>query len=121
MTTLTLKQNTFNPQAALAPLKQYNKYSLMSIVLAALFILYFFLPHGGALQPVFGMSVLYVLFVPIAALVTSIIAVRQISHSHDKGLIMSYITLSITTLYFMVALAIPVVLIGLYLLYSYVL
>ncbi|MBX4198350.1 hypothetical protein KW782_03390 [Candidatus Parcubacteria bacterium] len=54
------------------------------------------------------------------ALTLAVISLRQISKTQDRGRLASYIALSITTLYFMVALAIPVVLIGLYLLYSLV-
>jgi hypothetical protein len=92
----------------------------LSLALVALFVLYFFIPHGGAFRPVFGLSMLYIVILPIVAMVFSIKSLRQIAHTNDRGRVLSYIALGITTLYFMVALAIPLVLVGLYLIYSFV-
>jgi hypothetical protein len=126
MATLSIKQRALALPRTLAlpalpdALKQYNKYSILSLALAALFILYFIIPHS-VLYPLLSFNVFYILIVPAAALVLSVIAIRQIYGTQEKGIVLSYIALGITTLYFMVALAIPLVLIGLYLLYSFVL
>jgi hypothetical protein len=120
MATITLKQQTLTLPAIPVALKQYNKYSLLSLSLALIFILYFIIPHGGILQPLLGFSVFYILVVPALALVLSVIAIRQIYKTQARGITLSYIALSITTLYFMVALAIPLVLLGLYIIYSFI-
>ncbi len=119
-TTLTLKQRAITLPALPAALKYYNKYSIASLSLATLFVFYFILPHGGVLHPLFSLSVFYILILPMMSLALSVMAIRQIYRTNDRGIILSYIALGVTTLYFMVALAVPLVLIGLYLLYSFV-
>ncbi len=119
MTTIAIKQQAI-PSYSL-PTQNYNKYTFMSLVLVALFILYFFVPHVGVLNSVFNLSIVFVVFIPLAAFVLSLISVRQISQTHGKGMVLSYIALGVTSLYFMVALAVPVVIVGFYILYSYVL
>ena len=99
----------------------YNKYALASFTFAALFISYFLVPHSGILSPVMNFSVFFVVFAPFIGLLLSVISIKQISRTHNKGMVLSYISLGITGVYFMVALAIPVVLIGLYFVYTYIL
>ncbi len=101
-------------------LGHYNKYAVLSMIFAALFVAYFIIPHQGIVNLIFRFEVFFIVFVPFIALIFSIISLRQISHNHDKGMTLSYIALGISGLYFMVALAIPVVLLGLYLIYTYV-
>ncbi len=121
MATLTYRTQTLPSIAIAAPFKQYNKFAIVSLLLASLFVLYFLLPHGGVFAPVFNLSVLYILIVPAVAMVTSVLAIRQMHQTHERGHMMTYFALGITTLYFMVALAIPLVLVGLYIIYSFIL
>jgi hypothetical protein len=99
----------------------YNKYSLVSVALAVLFVLYFLVPHVGVLSSVLSFSMFFLVILPLIAFALSLVALRQIMRTHDRGIILSYIALGITSLYFMVALAVPVVIVGCYILYSYVL
>lgn len=97
----------------------YNKYALLSTICVLLFISYFLIPHHGILSSVLQFDLLFIMFIPFAALILSVIGLRQITRTHDRGMIMSYITLGIMGFYFIVALAIPMVLLGLYILYTY--
>ncbi|MDQ3014716.1 MAG: hypothetical protein M3Q73_02545 [bacterium] len=115
-----VRPQALNYPSVPASLKQYNLYSFLSLALVALFILYFILPHTGVLAPLFDLNVVFILFVPAAALILSVMGIRQFSTNHNRGVVMSYIALGITTLYFMVALAIPLVLIGLYIIYTFI-
>lgn len=119
MTTLTYTQ----AQSASLPrfFGHFNKYALASIVFAILFISYFVLPHHGVLSSVLQYNVVFIVFIPLIALALSVISLRQIPVTHDRGITLSYITLGITGLYFTVALAVPFVLLGLYFIYSYLL
>jgi hypothetical protein len=121
MSTLTLKQKALSFPAVPASLKYYNKYSLLSLSLATLFVLYFIMPHGGVFHSVFSLSIFYILVLPFLTLILSVMAIRQIYRTNDRGIVLSYIALGITGLYFMVALAVPLVLIGLYIIYSLIL
>jgi hypothetical protein len=123
MATLTLKQRTLALPAAAVALKQYNKYAISSLILAIIFLSYFIIPHVGVLSSVFNFSVFYVLVVPALALVLAVLGIRQIkmNKTHDRGIALSYVALGITTFYFMIALAIPLVLLGLYIIYSFIL
>ena len=99
--------------------RSYNKYALLSVLMATLFVSYFFLQPIDALAPIFNYSIVFIVFVPIAAFVLSVISLKQIAHTHDKGATLGYAALGITSLYFMVSLAIPLVLLGMYLMYTY--
>jgi cytochrome bd-type quinol oxidase subunit 2 len=120
MATLVLKQ----PQTLSLPLQRvwrFNLNAFLSLVLAAIFILYFSLPHSGVFRGVFQLSVLYLIFIPAIAFVLSVVGLRQISRTHDRGIVFGVVALFVTSLYFIVALATPIVLLGLYIVYSYLL
>ncbi|MES2437372.1 MAG: hypothetical protein V4519_05180 [Patescibacteria group bacterium] len=101
-------------------LQAVNKAALVSISLTVLFLSYFLVPHVGVFSYIFDASLLFVILAPVVALFSAVVSLRQIHRSGDKGLTISYVALGITSLYFMVALAVPIVLIGTYLLYTYV-
>lgn len=102
-------------------IKGFNKTAVLSVLLSVLFVSYFLVPHTGSIGSLYQFSILFVVIMPIVALASSLIAVHQISRTGDRGLMLSYVSLAITSLYFIVALAIPFVLIGSYLVYMYVL
>ena len=127
MTTATIKRDRFTrlsiPNVSLVG---YNTTAIFSIVFAGLFMMYFLVPHVGILKQFFNLSFFYVLVAPLAAFILAVISMRQIlrsdvSHSSDGGLIMSVSALVVTSLYFIVALAIPLVLLCCYVVYTYLL
>ncbi|MBA3285365.1 MAG: hypothetical protein H0U27_09965 [Nitrosopumilus sp.] len=120
MTTITSVNYSRTAAISHNALSHYNKYAVLSMIFAALFISYFIIPHEGLFSAIFRFNVFFIVFVPFIALMFSIVSLRQISHNHDKGMTLSYVALGISGLYFMVALAIPVVLVGLYLIYTFV-
>ncbi len=127
MSTATLQQPTLVQDVKLISpvnthVSHYNKAAYISLALVLLFVLYVFLPHPTFLRPILNFSVFYILIVPLAAFILSIFAIKHAARSEEaeKGTAFGYVALSVTTLYFMTALAIPVVLIGCYLLYSYI-
>ena len=122
MATLTLKQA--RSRAITFPISfvgRYNKFALMSTISALLFLMYFLIPHIGVMYAFFSMNVFFVFIAPLAALIFSAISLRQITKNHDRGIYMSVTTLILTSLYFITALAIPFVLVGCYVLYTYIL
>jgi EamA domain-containing membrane protein RarD len=100
----------------------YNKYAYASLALALLFVFYIFLPHPAPLKSLFSFTVFFILIVPISAFILSIMSIRHAARTKEaeKGTTLGYVALGVTSLYFMTALAIPVVLVGLYVLYAYV-
>ena len=100
--------------------RPFNLSSVSSILLAFLFLSYFIVPHDGILFPVLRLNLLFLLVVPLCALACSIIALIQISKTNERGVVISYVALGISSLYFVTALAVPVVIAGLYFLYAYV-
>jgi EamA domain-containing membrane protein RarD len=121
MSTLAVKRTSLS-QATHFPLPfEYNKYSLLSLGFAFLFILYFLIPHSGPLSALFSLSIVYLVLLPALAFLFAVLSLRQIARTQEKGSLLSYVALGVASLYFIVALAIPFVLIGYYLVYSYVL
>jgi hypothetical protein len=120
MATLVLKQ----PRVITLPFQKvlgYNLSAFLSLILASVFVLYFCLPHTGMMSSVFQLSIIYLVFVPLAAFVLSVIGLHQISYTHDRGTVFGVIALFVTSLYFIVALATPIVLLGFYIVYTYLL
>jgi hypothetical protein len=103
----------------------YNKAAVASLTLVGIFLLYLFMPYTSALNRLFhfNYSLLFIVLVPLVAFALAIFSIKHASRIQrkEKGTSLGYIALGVTTLYFMTALAIPVVLIGCYLLYTYVL
>jgi len=108
-------------QRILGIIRSFNIYAITSALLSFLFILYFFIPRSGMLRYALSFSVLYIIFVPLFSFILSIFSLRQIARTRERGAVLSYCALAITSLYLMVALAIPVVLFCLYMIYTYVL
>jgi hypothetical protein len=125
MTTVALKnQNVVTQEKAESQwqsLYGVNKYIAASTIFIALFLAYLVVPHVGTIRSVFHLSVFYVIVCPIAAFIFAILGVHQIYKTGERGLLAAYITLAISTLYLVVGMAIPVVLVGFYILYAYVL
>lgn len=118
MTTIAIQQD----KVASKPLfiHKYNKAALVSFLLALLFASYFVIPHDSFLYPLYKFSILFVVVLPALTFILSILSVRQIMTTHERGATLSYIALSMTSLYLIAGMAIPFVLIGLYIVYSYI-
>lgn len=112
---LDIVEQKINSQAKAAP-APLNNAALLSVFFASTFILYFFLPHIRSM----GINMIFVVVVPLVAFVMSVVALRQIAHSHERGSVMSLAALSLVSLYFLTALAIPFVLVCIYIIYTYI-
>lgn len=68
------------------------------------------------------LSTLFVVLAPAFALVFSTLSLRRYVKMHTKvrGMVLAYISFVISAIYFAAALAMPVVLLGMYLVYVYV-
>lgn len=122
MTTVALKQNSIISSSVSAfPLQKTNPFAIIAAVSTLLFIAYFIVPHAGPLAQLFRLSILYVVVLPLISFAAAAIALRQLQITGERGVIVSYLSLALTSLYLIVGMAIPVVLLGLYLLYTYVL
>jgi hypothetical protein len=68
------------------------------------------------------LSMLFVVITPALALLFSIISLRRYVkfHTEVRGMFLAYISFFISSLYFVTALAMPIVLLGLYLMYVYI-
>lgn len=120
MTTTTLSSSSlFTHKQALS----YNKLSVLSFVLSLSFVTYFLALAANILlfHSFLRFSLLFIVLAPICAAALALMSLRQINQTHENGSVLSYIALSISALYFTVALSIGFVLIGLYLLYVFIL
>jgi hypothetical protein len=120
MSTLAIKQLS---RRALGSTDTYSVGSILSFSFALLFIAYLIVPRIGILNSVhhLGVSLVFVILMPIASFILALYSLRHHQVFQNRELIMSYSALAITSLYFITILAIPVVLIGYYFLYSYIL
>ncbi len=100
-------------------IKAFNRYSLVGAGLLGIFLMYFFIPHVGVFDVIFSPSIFYLIIIPSISLVFALVALRQMKYGLQKGKTLSYVTLGITTLYFMVVLAIPFVLFLMYIMYTF--
>jgi hypothetical protein len=104
---------------------RYNLSSLASIALASLFIMYVILfavlPHTEFFRALIQLSVVFIIIVPIAAFILSLISLRQINEHGGGGATLSYVALSITLFYFVVGLSFGIIFLGLILLYTFIL
>src|SRR4051812_17506107 len=67
-------------------------------------------------------SGLFIIITPAIALVLSVISLRRYvkSHTQVRGMVLAYVAFVINALYFLTALAMPLVLLGFYIVYVYV-
>ncbi len=127
MTTNTLYHSLFSrfaprahtPEAIAVESERMSKASIASMALVMCFVLYFLVPHVGMAATIFRFNMMYIVVVPFVTFLLSTYAVYHARLHHERGIALGYLALSITTVYFIVALAIPLVLIGLYIIYSF--
>jgi hypothetical protein len=121
MATIAIKRPAIASSVAV-PVYKVNLFAILAGASVVLFVAYFIIPHSiSFFGPLFHWSIIFVVFMPLLAFASSVIAVRQISRTGEYGKTMSYVALSLTSLYFITGLAIPFVLVGCYILYAYVL
>ncbi len=94
--------------------------ALLSLAFMSMFIVYVFLPHPPALRSLMNLSVLFVVVLPLVSFVLSIISIRQGLYNHEKGIYLAYSAFALASLYFMTALAVPLVLLIYYVVYTYI-
>jgi hypothetical protein len=119
MNTLTLNPTRTRIPEKISFLTNVNKSALVSIALTVLFLSYFLIPHEGMFSLLYQLNIVFIIVIPAAAFLLSLMSLRQIAHTQQKGSILSYGALAVTSLYLIVALAIPFVLFGLYIVYAY--
>jgi hypothetical protein len=121
MTTVALPQKKI---ASLFPsIKSFNlnRGAIISFALTLIFLSFFVLPHTGILHIAFRFSVFFMLILPCLTFILSLLSIHHMLATGERGMALGYVALSVTALYLIVALAIPFVLMALYLVYTYIL
>ena len=95
-----------------------DAYATSAIILTVIFGLFVVFSFAASIIA-FKFIALFLFLVPAAAFICSVISIKK--HAVERSAVLSYISLAITTLYFSMILALPILLLGLYLIYSYVL
>jgi hypothetical protein len=124
MTTYAAKHSGFNRRSAASYKPTTHNYAgLLSFALSLVFILYLFFPSRSLFGPLAHFSLLFIMIIPVAAFCVALFSLRDTGKFGivEKESLFGYASLGITSLYFITALAIPVVLIGFYILYAYIL
>ncbi len=105
------------------PLPHYNKLSVVSFILSLSFIIYFLVLASNVLffHTFLQFSLVFIVCIPLLAGALAAVSLRQMRESNEHGATLSYIALSITALYITATLSIGFVLIGLYVLYTFIL
>ncbi len=115
------------PQTRALPAQNVLPYSTLSIVsigCIALFVAFVFMYQTPVVEamkfaPKALLSSVFIILAPAVALLTSFLALRRYVQSREqiRGMGLAYISFVISTIYFITALAMPLVLLGFYLLY----
>lgn len=105
----------------------YSTYAVWSILCVGLFLGFLGLYQTSILERlpdgiVMVGSMLFVIVAPALAFIFSVISLRRYVQfrSKVKGMFLAYISFFISALYFITAVAMPVVLLGLYIVYVYI-
>lgn len=98
----------------------YNKLSILSFAISLSFVVYFLAIATNLLlfHTTLRFTLVFLFVAPLAALTLSLISLRQIQETRERGATLSYVALSIAAFYFTIALSIGFVLIAFYLLYT---
>ncbi len=95
-----------------------DAYATSAIILTAIFGIFVVFSFVTSVVA-FKFVALFLFLVPAAAFVCAVISIKK--HAIERSVVLSYISLVITTLYFSMILALPILVLGLYIIYSYVL
>jgi hypothetical protein len=129
MTTIALPRRrikAFRPALAVEAVP-YSTLALASIGCVALFISFILFYQTGffnslSFAATAFWSSLFIVIAPALALVFSVIALRRYIKLHEqvRGMFLAYISFAVSATYFVTALAMPLVFLGLYFIYVYI-